>query len=54
MAAEEQELFMGSRSSDGAVMIAPALVEYVAKELEKQSAIDKQARKAREERALKR
>ena len=38
----------------GAVMIAPALVEYVSKELERQASIDKQSRKAREERALKR
>ena len=49
---EEQELFMGARGAAGYVMIAPALIEHVSRELERQASIDKQARKAREERAL--
>ena len=54
IAAEEQDLFMGAKGSSGAVMVAPSLVGHVAKELERASSIDKQARKAREERALRR
>ena len=33
-------------------MVAPAIVEFVAAELEKTAKIDKQSRKAREEKAL--
>ena len=43
---------MGTVHGDGTMMVAPDLKSYVSKELERQSAIDKQARKAREERAL--
>ena len=45
---------MGARGAAGYVMIAPALIEHVSKELEKQASIDKQGRKAREERPLRR
>ena len=54
IAAEEQDLFKGSEESSGAFMVAPSLVGHVAKELGRASPIDKQARKAREERALRR
>ena len=36
----------------GGAMVAPAIVEFVAAELEKTAKVDKQARKAREEKAL--
>ena len=51
---EEQAVFMGTQAMEGAIMIAPELIAWVAKEMERQSGIDKQARKAREERALRR
>jgi len=51
---EEQAVFMGTAALEGAIMIAPDLVAWVAKEMERQSGIDKQARKAHEERALRR
>lgn len=54
MDGEEQQVFMGVQFDQGALMICPELVQHTAKELERQSAIDKQSRKAREERALRR
>ena len=47
-------MFLGTHRGDGSVMVCPALMSFVAKEMETQSAIDKQSRKAREERALRR
>ena len=51
---EEEQVFLGTHAEEGSLMVAPELVSYVSRELERQSAIDKQARKAREERALRR
>ena len=51
---EEQSFFMGTNGQESGVMISPELITHVAKELERSSSIDKQARKAREERALRR
>ena len=51
---DEARVFLGTTAQYGNVMICPELVSHVSKELERQSSIDKQARKAREERALKR
>ena len=48
----EQELFLGSQKSHHESMVSPALIEWVAKGLERESSILKQARKAREERKL--
>ena len=54
MSLEEQHAFAGTSRSSATLMICPELVQHTAKELERQSAIDKQSRKAREERALRR
>ena len=51
---EEADIFMGTVGGETSLMVCPTLVSHIAKELERQSAIDKQARKAREERALRR
>jgi hypothetical protein len=51
---EEQNAFLGTSGSDGALMVCPELMSFVSKEMERQSAVDKQSRKAREERALRR
>jgi len=51
---EEQQIFMGSAGAEGSLMICPTLTEWVGKELEKIANVDKQSRKAREERALRR
>ncbi len=51
---EEQQLFLGGVGTEGSLMIAPQLPEWVGKELERISNIDKQERKARAERALRR
>ena len=51
---EEADIFMGATHGETSLMVRPLLVSHIAKELERQSAIDKQARKAREERALRR
>lgn len=51
---EGQQVFMGTSSSSGSVTICPDLVSFVSKELERAAAIDKQTRKGREERALRR
>ena len=49
---EEADLFDGVGKIAGGAMVAPQIVEFVAAELEKTAKIDKQARKAREEKAL--
>eukprot|EP00929_Paragymnodinium_shiwhaense_P003877 TRINITY_DN104589_c0_g1_i1.p1 TRINITY_DN104589_c0_g1~~TRINITY_DN104589_c0_g1_i1.p1 ORF type:complete len:372 (-),score=46.58 TRINITY_DN104589_c0_g1_i1:20-1135(-) len=49
---EESQAFLGTGGSSGHVMLNPDLLEFVSKELERQASIDKQARKAKEERAL--
>jgi len=49
---EEVDLFDGIGRVAGGVCVAPNLTEWIAGELERTSRIDKQARKAREERAL--
>eukprot|EP00959_Pyramimonas_sp_CCMP1952_P427281 8948780-Pyramimonas_sp.AAC.1 len=43
---EEQTVMLGVHQSQGNLMIAPELITYASKELERQSAIDKQSRKA--------
>ena len=48
---EEADLFDGVGKIAGGAMVAPMIVEFVANELEKTAKIDKQARKAREEKA---
>ncbi len=52
LAVEEVELFLGGGKSHFEAMVAPDLVEYVAKNLERESSILKQSRRAREEHAL--
>ncbi|CAE8601066.1 unnamed protein product, partial [Polarella glacialis] len=46
----EASIFTGSNKEYGDTMVAPQLLEYVAKEVEKDAAVMKQVRKAREER----
>ena len=52
LGAEEADLFVGVGRLDGVVCVAPHLVEWISRELAKTAEIDKQARKAREEKAL--
>ena len=52
MCGEEADLFDGVGKIAGGACVAPAIVEFVASELEKTAKIDKQSRKAREEKAL--
>ena len=47
----EAAIFSGTHREFGDTMIAPDLLEYVSKEVERDAAILKQVRKAREERA---
>ncbi|CAK0814984.1 unnamed protein product, partial [Prorocentrum cordatum] len=49
---EEMAVFSGKHREYGEVMVAPELLTYVASELERDSGIMKQMRKAREERSL--
>ncbi|CAK0906638.1 unnamed protein product [Prorocentrum cordatum] len=49
---DEMDLFEGRQHVNPTVCCAPSLVEHASKEFEKESQIQKQARKAREERAL--
>ena len=49
---EEADLFDGVGKVAGGACVAPQIVEFVAQELEKSAKIDKQARKAREEKVL--
>ena len=48
---EEADLFDGVGEIAGGAVVAPQIVEFVANELKKTAKIDKQARKAREEKA---
>lgn len=50
--ADEAELFAGSSHVASTICCAPALVEHVSRELEKEARVAKETRKAREERAL--
>eukprot|EP00959_Pyramimonas_sp_CCMP1952_P338975 7098807-Pyramimonas_sp.AAC.1 len=52
IASDEMDLSEGRQHVNPKVCCAPSLIEHVSKELEKESQIQKQARKAREERAL--
>ena len=47
----EASIFAGAHKEFGDTMVAPSLLEYVAKEVESEAAVMKQVRKAREERA---
>ena len=46
----EAAVFAGSHREFGDTMVAPELMEYVSKEIEKDASVMKQVRKAREER----
>lgn len=48
----EATIFAGGHKEFGDTMVAPQLLEYVAKEVESEAAVMKQVRKAREERSL--
>lgn len=48
----EATIFAGGHKEFGDTMVAPQLLEYVAKEVEGEAAVMKQVRKAREERSL--
>ena len=50
--AEEIDLFLGTANAQSAAMGSPQLIQSISKELERGASIAKQARKAREERAL--
>ena len=52
MPTDEAELFLGAGKNFTEVMLCPTLSEFVSKQLERDAAIMKQSRKAREERAL--
>ena len=52
LTADENDVFDGSSHVGATVCCAPSLVEHVSKELEREAQIQKQARKAREERNL--
>ena len=49
---DEGSIFLGSHKEFGDVMVAPSLLDYVAQEVEREVAVMKQVRKAREERSL--
>ena len=49
---QEAVVFAGSHRDAGEYMIAPSLLDYVAKEIERDASVMKQVRKAREERRL--
>ena len=49
---EESSIFAGTHRETGEAMIAPDLLDYVSKEVERDASILKQVRKAREERKL--
>ena len=49
---EEKDLFLGQRHARGAALVCPALEEHVAEKLRVRSSIQKERRKAREERTL--
>jgi hypothetical protein len=52
LGADESHLFLGLAPTHGAIMVAPSLQEYIAGELHKEYATQKERRKAAEERAL--
>ena len=47
----EASIFSGSHKEFGDTMVAPDLMDYVSREVEREASIMKQVRKAREERA---
>lgn len=49
---DESFIFLGSHKEYGTVMVAPDLLDYVSREVEREASVMKQVRKAREERAL--
>ena len=49
---EKMEYFLSSSKSVSESMICPPLLEWIAKQLERDANVQKQYRKAREERAL--
>ena len=49
---DERHVFLGKTRSRGSALVAPELESFVAERLEEQSAVLKERRKAREERAL--
>ena len=49
---EDHHLFMGTQGTRGNLCVAPALQKFIAEELQKESAVLKERRKAREERSL--
>ena len=49
---EEKDLFLGHSHARGAALVCPALEEHVAEKLRVRSAIQRESRKAREERTL--
>ncbi len=51
-AGEDSHLFMGTRGTRGGLCVCPDLQAWIAGELQKESAVLKERRKAREERTL--
>ncbi len=49
---DESSFFTGAHREYGDTMVAPDLLEYVSKEVEREASVMKQARKAREEHAM--
>ena len=49
---DETAIFLGKHKEFGDTMVAPELLDYVSKEVEREAAVMKQVRKAREERAF--
>ena len=52
MTDDEVDIFEGRAHTGSSVCCDPSMIEHVSKELEKEAAIQKQARKAREEKGL--
>ena len=48
---DESDVFSGTHRDSGEFMVAPELLDYVAKEIERDAGVLKQLRKAREEKA---
>jgi hypothetical protein len=51
---DESAFFLGTHREFGDTMVCPELLDFVAKEVEREASVMKQVRKAREERALQR
>ena len=49
---DEAAVFAGAHRDHGDAMVCPLLLEYVAREVERDASVQKQARKARDERAM--